>query len=149
MTAWEEVRTRGAFGEEATVELYRCVRAVARAGNFPPPEGHPSWTLDAVIETAHDVFADSRGPQRLVELAVKASDDGCLSRSSETIFVIRRGPLPKGDWSADSGSFWKLTPDSPASPETGQAPAISNSRTAPRQESGTAGSATWSPPPTR
>jgi hypothetical protein len=85
MTAWEEVRTCGAFGEEATVELYRCVRAVARAGNFPPPEGHPSWTLDAVIETAHDVFADSRGPQRLVELAVKASDDASFRRLLEQV----------------------------------------------------------------
>jgi len=85
VSAWEEVRRQGAFGEEATVELYRCVRAVARAGNYPPPEGHQSWTVDAVVETAHDVFADARGPQRLVELAVKASDDLTFLRLLEQV----------------------------------------------------------------
>jgi hypothetical protein len=85
MSAWEEVRRQAAFGEEATLELYRCVRAVARAGNYPPPEGHRSWTMDAVVETAHEVFADARGPQRLVELAVKASDDGSFRRILEQV----------------------------------------------------------------
>jgi hypothetical protein len=70
VSAWEEVRGTGAFGEEATLELYRCVRAVARAGNYPPPEGYGIWTIDAVVETAHDVFADARGPQRRVEGAM-------------------------------------------------------------------------------
>jgi hypothetical protein len=85
MSAWDELRRLGAFGEEATLELYRCVRAVARAGNYPPPAGHPSWTLDAVQETAHDVFADARGPQRLVELAVKAVDDHSFRRLLEQV----------------------------------------------------------------
>ncbi|MEV4845088.1 hypothetical protein AB0K20_17970 [Micromonospora matsumotoense] len=85
MTAWEELQRDGAFGVEATTELYRCVRAVARAGNFPPPPGHTGWTLDAVVETAHDVFADARGPQRLVELAVKAHDDGSFRRLLEQV----------------------------------------------------------------
>ncbi|MEV4511604.1 hypothetical protein AB0K00_21835 [Dactylosporangium sp. NPDC049525] len=85
MTAWEELQRDGVFGTEATVELYRCVRAVARASNFPPPDGHPSWTLDAIQETAHDVFADARGPQRLVELAVKAHDDGSFRRLLEQV----------------------------------------------------------------
>lgn len=85
MSGWEEVRETGAFGEEATVELYQCVRAVARAGNYPPPAGYRLWTVDAVIETAHDVFADARGPQRLVELAVKASDDTSFLRLLEQV----------------------------------------------------------------
>ncbi|MEU4159238.1 hypothetical protein [Actinoplanes sp. NPDC026670] len=85
MSAWEELRRDGAFGTEATVELYRCVRAVARAGNFPPPDGHHRWDLDAIMETAHEVFADSRGPQRLVELAVKAYDDDSLRRLLEQV----------------------------------------------------------------
>ncbi len=85
MSAWDEVRGLGEFGEEATVELYRCVRAVARAGNYPPPEGHGAWTLDAVTETAHDVFADAHGPQRLVELAVKASDEISFRRLLEQV----------------------------------------------------------------
>jgi len=85
VSAWEEVRGTGAFGRDASIELYRCVRAVARAGNYPPPEGHLSWTVDAVIETAHEVFADRRGPQRLVELAVKASDDRSFRRLLEQV----------------------------------------------------------------
>src|SRR5262249_30040066 len=55
------------------------------AGNYPPPEGHQFWTLDAVVETAHEVFADARGPQRLVELAVKASDDSSFRRILEQV----------------------------------------------------------------
>ncbi|MDZ5447382.1 hypothetical protein U2F26_32540 [Micromonospora sp. 4G57] len=94
MTAWEELRRDGVFGTEATVELYRCVRAVARAGNFPPPDGHPAWNLDAVAETAHDIFADARGPQRLVELAVKAHDDASLRRLLEQ--VVRNFLRDKG-----------------------------------------------------
>jgi hypothetical protein len=85
VSAWEEVRRSGAFGQEATLELYQCVRAVARVGNYPPPEGHGRWVLDAVVETAHDVFADARGPQRLVELAVKASDDASFRRLLEQV----------------------------------------------------------------
>jgi hypothetical protein len=85
VSAWEELRETGAFGEEATVELYRSVRAVARAGNYPPPEGHVTWSIDAVVETAHDVFADARGPQRLVELAVKAFDDPSFQRLLERV----------------------------------------------------------------
>src|SRR5262245_47764996 len=85
MTAWEELRNDGAFGTEATVELYRCVRAVARAGNFPPPDGHAAWSVDAVAETAHVVFTDARGPQRLVELAVKAYDDASFRRLLEQV----------------------------------------------------------------
>lgn len=85
MSAWEELQRDGVFGTEATVELYRCVRAVARAGNFPPPPGHQQWTLDALQETAHDVFADAKGPQRLVELAVKAHDDASFRRLLEQV----------------------------------------------------------------
>jgi hypothetical protein len=85
MTAWDELRRDGAFGTEATIELYRSVRAVARAGNFPPPDGHTSWTLDAIEETAHDIFADARGHQRLVELAVKAHDEASFRRLLEQV----------------------------------------------------------------
>ena len=85
MSAWEEVRVTGAFGEEATLGLYQCVRAVARVGHYPPPEGYGRWTVDAVVETAHEVFADARGPQRLVELAVKAFDDASFQRLLEQV----------------------------------------------------------------
>jgi hypothetical protein len=85
MSPWEEVRELGAFGTEATLELYRCVRAVARASNFPPPEGHQSWSVDAVIETAHDVFADAHGPQRLVALAVNADSERSFTRLLEQV----------------------------------------------------------------
>lgn len=85
MSAWEELQRDGVFGTEATVELYRCVRAVARVGNFPPPTGHQRWSLDAIEETAHDVFADANGPQRLVELAVKAHDDASFRRLLEQV----------------------------------------------------------------
>ncbi|WP_433828658.1 hypothetical protein ACQP2E_04770 [Actinoplanes sp. CA-015351] len=85
MSAWAELRRDGAFGTTATVELYRCVRAVARAGNFPPPTGHQQWTMDAIMETAHEVFADAKGPQRLVELAMKAHDDDSFRRVLEQV----------------------------------------------------------------
>lgn len=94
MTAWDELRRDGVFGTEATIELYRSVRSVARAGNFPPPAGHTSWDLDAIEETAHDIFADARGPQRLVELAVKAHDDGSFRRLLDQVvrnFLRDRG----------------------------------------------------------
>lgn len=85
MSPWEEVRALRAFGTEATLELYRCVRAVARASNFPPPEGHQSWSVDAVMETAHDVFADGHGPQRLVALAVSADSERGFTRLLEQV----------------------------------------------------------------
>ena len=85
MGGWDELRETGAFGDEATMLLYRCVRAVARFGGYPPPEDSPRWDLDAIEATAHAVFASGRGPARLVELASRATTEADFARLLEAV----------------------------------------------------------------
>jgi hypothetical protein len=85
VTAWEELRDDGHFGDEASLLLYRCVRTVARFGGYPPPQGSQMWDMDAVQSVAHAVFAAGRGPARLVELAIRASSEAEFTRVLEAV----------------------------------------------------------------
>jgi len=58
--------------------LYDLVRHVARAGNFPAPDGHAVWDETAVFTVAHDFWAAGRGERRLAAIAVAATDDASL-----------------------------------------------------------------------
>lgn len=84
--AREELLTSGELGPEGIDLLYTTVRQVIRSRNVPPPLGYASWTGDQVMEVAHDVFAD-RGPQRLLDLASRSTDDASFRRQLWTTVV--------------------------------------------------------------
>jgi stage V sporulation protein SpoVS len=79
-SALAELRTTGRLGTHGAQALYRTVRAVAVARNFPPPDGRAAWDTDGVAEVAHDFLADGRTPRRLVHLVVHATDDDSFDR---------------------------------------------------------------------
>lgn len=80
MTAWTELVDDGQLGDQGVLLLYRTVRTVALARNFPPPEGHGVWTLDAIMETAHEFLTSPNAPKRLTQLALTAFDDDSFAR---------------------------------------------------------------------
>jgi hypothetical protein len=69
----EELRETGELGPSGVALLYRTLRSVVRTRNLPPPKGEQSWTADALMEAAHEVFAGreagQRGHARLLILA--------------------------------------------------------------------------------
>lgn len=79
MSAREELR-HGQLGDDFAALLYRCARVAGRAHNFPPPEGHSSWTAQAAIETGHEFLRSANIKRRLVEIAIQADDDEQLAR---------------------------------------------------------------------
>ncbi|MGY0389441.1 hypothetical protein ACWZJV_20940 [Nocardioides sp. WG-D5] len=79
MSIIEDLR-HGALSDDFVRLLYKHVATVAKARNFPPPEGYQRWTADAVVETAHDFLADDATPRRLVELVARAEDDDGFAR---------------------------------------------------------------------
>ncbi len=83
MTALEDLRV-GTFGDDLAPLLYTTMRAVARARNFPAPDGHGAWTPDAVFEASHDFLVSTNAKRRLTELAVLAHDDDELARLLQT-----------------------------------------------------------------
>lgn len=80
MRAYEHLAAHGRLDDDGAKLLYRCVRAVARVHNFPPPCGQTTWTTEAVVEAAHDFLTEERGPARMVEITASASDDESLAR---------------------------------------------------------------------
>ena len=82
--AYEELLETGALGTEGARLLYRTVEAVARFDRYPPPRDHSSWTADAVAEVAHDFLSGDRSTERLIQLAVLASDDRSFARLMES-----------------------------------------------------------------
>jgi hypothetical protein len=80
MGAYEELRSTGRLGPNGARLLYRVVQLVARARNFPPPEGHTQWDRDAATEAAHDFLDRDRGRKRLADLAVRAVDEQSFER---------------------------------------------------------------------
>lgn len=70
----EELLTTGQLGPMGVELLYETVRQVIRMRNLPPPPGLAIWTHDALVEAAHDIFV-SRGPERLLLLAARSSDE--------------------------------------------------------------------------
>lgn len=88
MGALEELRYQGRLGPAGARLLYDAIRAVVRFRNFPPPEGHQSWTQEAVTELAHDFLADpATHRRRFSTWAAQAGDDQQLSYLLNTAVV--------------------------------------------------------------
>jgi hypothetical protein len=91
----------GAAGNEFITLLQRTIRAVGVARNFPPPEGHAQWDVDAVGSAAAEFLSDNQTPRRLTDLAVHcATDQAVRARLQGTVrnFLAdlgRRTPLGK------------------------------------------------------
>ena len=72
---WQELRETGHLGPAGVELLYDIVRKVVAFKNLPAPDGLPTWTADALVEAAHDVFAHRKGPERLVSLANRSTGE--------------------------------------------------------------------------
>ena len=72
---WHQLRDTGSLGPEGIELLYETVRRVVGFKNLPAPDGLSAWTSDALLEAAHDVFAHRKGPERLVALANRSTDE--------------------------------------------------------------------------
>jgi hypothetical protein len=78
--AYEELVATGRLGDEGVRLLYRTIRHVARARNFPPPSGRERWSFDDVAETAAEFYAGTNALPRLISLAEKADDLDSFTR---------------------------------------------------------------------
>jgi hypothetical protein len=87
MTPREEVLAEQRIGPAGAALLYRIVRAVAIARNFPPPPGSSGWDDTAVIETAHDFLDGERGRRRVADIAIRSVDDMSFERIMEAAVV--------------------------------------------------------------
>lgn len=80
MSAFEEILHRGdAAGAETIALLRRLGAQTARRSTFPPPQGHRSWTSEAVDDLLAELFA-SRGSAFVVACRTTATDQGSLER---------------------------------------------------------------------
>lgn len=79
----EELAFTGRPGTSTAHLLYRTVRLVALARNFPPPTGSASWDEDAVTETAHDLIDGERGRKRLADALMRSTDEQSFARIVE------------------------------------------------------------------
>lgn len=84
MSALTELLEMGSLGPVGAASLYRSVRVMALANNFPPPPGADSWDDDAVAEVAHEFLSGSKGLARMTELALRADDDRSFERLLDT-----------------------------------------------------------------
>ncbi len=80
MSARQELLTTGRLGRAGAELLYTTVRAVAIARGFPPPVGQPIWDEVAVQATAHDFLQGARGAKRLLDVAVRSTDERSFAR---------------------------------------------------------------------
>lgn len=80
MGAYEELRSTGRLGPEGARLLYKAVRVVAEARNFPPPEGHANWDRTATEDSAHEFLDGERGRRRLADLVLRAADEESFVR---------------------------------------------------------------------
>jgi len=79
----EELLELGTIGEKGAALLYKSVAAVARFDRYPPPDGHSSWTSDAVKEVAHDFLVGERSTERMNQLGALAYDERSFARLLE------------------------------------------------------------------
>ena len=82
-----EVLATRRIGPAGAALLYRMVRAVAIARNFPPPEGFGRWDDSAVTEMAHDFLDGERGERRIVNVVASSVDDKSFERILERAVV--------------------------------------------------------------
>jgi hypothetical protein len=78
--ARSELLATGQLGPAGAALLYQTVGAVARARNFPPPEGHGDWDRSAIEGVAHEVLAGPRGLKRLTDLVIRSTDEESFRR---------------------------------------------------------------------
>jgi hypothetical protein len=71
----EELLSAGVLGLRGIALLYRTVEQVVRVRNLPPPDGMPKWTKDMLQESAHDVYAHRKAPERMLSLAARSTDE--------------------------------------------------------------------------
>lgn len=79
----EELARTGRIGRAGAHLLYRTVRAVAVARNFPPPSGGERWTDTDVAEIAHGLIDGDRGQKRLKDALVRSTDEASFARVLE------------------------------------------------------------------
>jgi hypothetical protein len=79
----------------------RTLRAGVRIRHIPAPSGHTNWLDEDYEELLAEFLAAGRGPARLVQLAVSATDDqhlrGLLDKTVKWFLAdrAREDPLPK------------------------------------------------------
>lgn len=83
----EELLTTGTLGPAGVALLYTTVRQAVRLRRLPPPDGAATWTVDMVMEAAHDVLAERNGPARIAMLAAR-SNDGATFRAQLFTLVM-------------------------------------------------------------
>jgi hypothetical protein len=83
VSAFSELCETGKLGTDGVVALYRAVSAVARFDRYPAPEGYDRWDAAAVRDVATGFLAGPRSTERLVQLAVAATDDESFGRLIE------------------------------------------------------------------
>lgn len=99
MTLLEHLR-QGEWNEALPL-IDRALRAGVRVRHVPPPSGHTSWRDEDYEELLAEFVADGRGPARLIQLAVSATDDqhvrGLLGTTIKGFLAdrAREDPLPK------------------------------------------------------
>lgn len=99
---WQELRDTGALGPAGVALLYDVVRKAIAFKNLPAPDGLPSWTSDALMEAAHDVFAHRKGPERLLSLANRSTDEASF-RSQ--LFTLVANDLASGNRRSERGKL--------------------------------------------
>jgi hypothetical protein len=87
LTPREELLATQRIGRAGAALLYRLVRVVAIARNFPPPAGFNRWDDSAVTETAHDFLDGERGSRRVIEIAIRSADERGFERVLEQAVV--------------------------------------------------------------
>jgi hypothetical protein len=87
MSPRDELLTTGRLGNTGALLLYDTVRLVGITRGFPPPDDHQSWDEDAVYAVAHDFLQSTRGPKRLLDIALRSVDDRSFERLLETAVV--------------------------------------------------------------
>lgn len=83
MSPRDELLTTGRLGNAGAVLLYNTVRLVGLSRGFPPPEDRQSWDEPAVHAVAHDFLQSTRGPKRLLDIALRSVDDRSFERLLE------------------------------------------------------------------
>jgi hypothetical protein len=82
---WQELRETGALGPAGIALLYELVRKAVAVKNVPAPDGQRTWPPDALVEAAHDVFTHRKGPERLVALANRSTDEASFRSQLYTL----------------------------------------------------------------
>lgn len=78
-----EMRAASGFGELSYKVLIEITRSVAVSRGYPPPQGHRSWTKEAIAEVAHDWLTNSQ-PERTIQLLATVTNGRALTRYLET-----------------------------------------------------------------